>query len=74
MKKFDGDFFNDAFPFALGYWQGRAFGQIENGTYENMSEEHKHLFRCGYDAGVTDYVELDSWQDQEKRRFMTSME
>jgi len=53
------DFFNDAFPYALGYWQGRSTGFFENGTYENMTEKHQMLFRTGYDAGVADYCEMD---------------
>jgi hypothetical protein len=48
-----------AFPYALGYWQGRACGQFENGTYENMTDTEQQLFKIGYDAGVTDYSELD---------------
>ena len=53
------DFFDNAFPYALGYWQGRATGFFENGTYENMTEYHKHLYKLGYDAGVADYCEMD---------------
>jgi hypothetical protein len=53
------EFLHKAFPYALGYWQGRACGNFENGTYENMTDEHKHLFKIGYDSGVADYIELD---------------
>jgi hypothetical protein len=53
-------FLTEAFPYALGYWQGRACGQFENGTYENMSDAHQHLYRLGYHAGVADYSELDT--------------
>jgi len=53
-------FLNDAFPYALGYWQGRACGNFENGTYENMNDFHKNLFKLGYDAGVADYAEMDT--------------
>jgi hypothetical protein len=52
-------FLKDAFPYALGYWQGRSSGYFENGTYENMSDFHKHLYKLGYDSGVADYCELD---------------
>jgi hypothetical protein len=24
-----------------------------------MTDEHKHLFKIGYDSGVADYIELD---------------
>jgi len=48
-----------AFPYALGYWQGRACGQFENGTYENMTDSEQALFKHGYEAGVSDYSELD---------------
>lgn len=53
------DFIKDAFPYALGYWQGRACGNFENGTYENMTEYHKHLYKLGYDSGIADFAELD---------------
>jgi hypothetical protein len=49
----------ELFPYALGYWQGRACGQFENGSYENMTEQHQQLFKLGFDAGVSDYSELD---------------
>jgi hypothetical protein len=52
-------FLNDAFPYALGYWQGRSSGYFENGTYEDMSEFHQNLYKLGYDAGVADYCEMD---------------
>jgi hypothetical protein len=57
--KVSNEFFTDAFPYALGYWQGRACGTFENGTYESMSEKHQYLYRCGYDAGVADYSEVE---------------
>jgi hypothetical protein len=53
-------FLNDAFPYALGYWQGRACGNFENETYENMSDFHKHLYKLGYNAGVTDFCDMDT--------------
>ena len=59
MNNPSSQFLADAFPYALGYWQGRACGYFENGTYENMSEFHKHLYKLGYDAGVADYSEMD---------------
>ena len=52
-------FLHDAFPYALGDSQGLACGNFENVTYENMTDEHKHLFKIGYDSGVADYIELD---------------
>lgn len=55
----DSKFLKDAFPYALGYWQGRACRNFENGTYENMSESHKNLYKIGYNDGVSDYCELD---------------
>ena len=54
------DLLKEAFPYALGYWQGRACGHFENGTYDNMNESHKALFKIGYDSGVADYSELDA--------------
>ena len=53
-------FLADAFPYSLGYWQGRACGQFENGSFENMSDKHQYLYRLGYEAGVADYSELDA--------------
>lgn len=47
------------FAFALGYWQGRACGHFENGTYENMAEHKQVDYKNGYDAGVADYCEMD---------------
>ena len=52
-------FYANAFPYALGYWQGRACGNFENGTYENMTDYHKLLYKQGYDSGVADYAEMD---------------
>ena len=52
-------FLSDAFAYALGYWQGRACGHFENGTYENMTDYRQLLYKLGYDAGVTDYCEMD---------------
>ena len=52
-------FINDCFPYALGYYQGRATGFFENGTYENMTSEHQQLYKLGYDNGVLDYCEMD---------------
>jgi hypothetical protein len=52
-------FLSDAFAYALGYWQGRATGYFENGTYENMTEYRRLLYKLGYDAGVADYSEMD---------------
>jgi hypothetical protein len=54
------DFFVDAYPYALGYWQGRTWGSFENGTYESMCDKHQYFYKCGYDAGVADYAELDA--------------
>lgn len=53
------EFLSEAFSYALGYWQGRATGYFENGTYENMNEYNQLLYKLGYDNGVTDYCELD---------------
>jgi hypothetical protein len=55
----------DPFPYALGYWQGRACGQFENGTYENMTDYDQHQFKLGYSAGVADYCEMDIEGDKE---------
>ena len=58
MSEFN-NFLNDAFPYALGYYHGRALGEFENGTYENMTDRHKQLFKLGYAVGVKDYCEMD---------------
>jgi hypothetical protein len=63
--KMTNEFFNDAFPFALGYWQGRSVGCFENGTYENMTDKQQNLYRIGYDAGVADYSEMDALNHEE---------
>ena len=60
------DFLSDAFPYALGYWQGRACGHYENGTYENMTDVHQYLYKIGYDAGIADFVELDEMIDDKR--------
>jgi hypothetical protein len=60
------EFLSDAFPYALGYWQGRACGHYENGTYENMTDVHKYLYKIGYDAGIADFVELDEMIDDKR--------
>jgi hypothetical protein len=57
-----------AFPYALGYWQGRSTGYFENGTYENMSDLQRHLFKIGYDAGVADFCEMDMNADLDRAR------
>ena len=49
----------DAYYYALGYYQGRSFGQFEHDEYENMTPEHQQYYRAGYDAGVFDYCEID---------------
>lgn len=53
------DINNIAIPYGLGYWHGRSTGYFENGTYENMTEKQQQLFKIGYDAGVSDYCEMD---------------
>jgi hypothetical protein len=55
----EGKFLMDAFPYALGYYHGRALGVFENGTYENMTDHHQYLFKLGYDNGVSDFCEMD---------------
>ena len=61
----------DAFPYSLGYWQGRACGHFENGTYENMSDRHKYLYKLGFDNGVIDYGEMDAVNhDEEKPKWL----
>lgn len=57
-------FLSECFPYALGYWQGRACGHFENGTYDNMSDRHQLLYKIGYDAGIADYCELDMTEDR----------
>ena len=60
MIKNERQILKDAFPYALGYWQGRACGHFENGTYENMNDKHKYLYKLGFDNGVIDYGEMDA--------------
>ena len=60
MRKYPSNaFLSEAFAYTLGYWQGRATGYFENGTYENMTEYRQLLYKLGYDNGVADYCELD---------------
>ena len=44
--------------YARGYYEGRAHGNDEgiNATY---SDGTRHAYRIGYDAGVSDYCDLD---------------
>ncbi len=42
--------------YALGYYHGRAIGHEYN-AFENELESH--LYKQGYDAGVTDYRDWD---------------
>jgi hypothetical protein len=53
------EFLNDAYPYAVGYFQGRKNGFFENDTYEDMTDKHQNLFKLGFDAGVSDYCNLD---------------
>ena len=53
------NFLKDAFPYALGYFHGRAIGEFQNGTYENMTDQHKFLYSLGYDSGLADFFEMD---------------
>lgn len=39
--------------YALGYYHGRSEG-VEKDPY--VSDELRHLYRRGYDAGVADYA------------------
>ena len=57
----NGDSMNhrDAYYYALGYYQGRRFGQFEIDEFENMTPEHQDYYRTGYDDGVLDYCEID---------------
>jgi len=50
---------NNYYAYALGYFQGRKEGFFENPTYDLMTDKDKQLFKQGYDAGVTDYCNLD---------------
>ena len=44
--------------YALGYYDGRTYGSpVTMGT--EFTAEESSLYRMGYDAGVTDYCELD---------------
>ena len=47
------------YAYALGYFQGRKDGFFENLTYDSMTDKDKQLFKLGYDAGVSDYCNLD---------------
>ena len=42
------------YAYALGYFYGRAEGS-HNDPFSGDDEELQHLFKIGYDAGVSDY-------------------
>ena len=46
--------------FALGYYYGRAFGNLPEDDYPDTM-----LFRQGFDAGVRDYSLYDLGEDNE---------
>ena len=54
------DQFNTMYMFAIGYHQGRVEGTWEHELWEEWSDEEQHLYRLGYDAGVSDYCQLDT--------------
>ena len=53
------DQFSTMYMFAIGYHQGRVVGSWEHELWEEWSDEEQHLYRLGYDSGVSDYVHFD---------------
>lgn len=55
-SSFRGERMNDQklYAYALGYYYGRAEGS-HNDPFSDDNEELQHLFKIGYDAGVSDY-------------------
>jgi hypothetical protein len=51
--------------YALGYYYGRAEGSYGLIDLDKFSDQERHEFRLGYDAGVADYCNLDTDQDDE---------
>lgn len=43
--------------YALGYYDGRAFGEIQTPRYEN--EQCNLFYKQGYDSGVADFCTFD---------------
>ena len=57
---------NEMYWFARGYYDGRAKGS-DHYDYNGTKEEHavlRHSYRVGYDAGVTDYCNLDLFETE----------
>lgn len=48
---------NTKYAYALGYYFGRAEGSYGFLNLDQFSDQEKHEFKLGYDAGVTDYCE-----------------
>jgi len=53
------DQFSTMYMFAIGYHQGRVVGSWEHELWEEWSDEEQHLYRLGYDSGVSDYCHFD---------------
>lgn len=52
--------------YALGYYYGRAEGSYGLFDLDSLNDQERHEFRLGYDAGVADYCNLDTEQDDEQ--------
>lgn len=48
-----------AYWFAIGYYDGRAFGDVQDTPDLPIDDALKAAYKEGYDAGVTDYCTYD---------------
>lgn len=54
----------EAYWFARGYYDGRAFGSKESQEFvDAWSEEIRLAYKQGYDIGVADHCEMDIEED-----------
>lgn len=52
--------FDHMYAFAQGYYQGRVYGEYIDPPFEQ--DQERHLFKLGYESGVSDYCYFDEAQ------------
>lgn len=57
---FNNEFFNLAYVYALGYYDGRALGV---GQFHRYADEERSAYKAGYDRGVADYCATEAEED-----------